>query len=61
MISGAKAIGAAIGINWQRVPHYVKEYGLPAFRIEEKGNWMALPEDLRSWAIRMRDARLGKA
>ncbi|WP_310600055.1 hypothetical protein [Desulfobulbus sp.] len=58
VICGAKAIGEAVGINWRLLPHYVKRHALPAFRIEERGNWLALPEDLRAWAERMRDENL---
>ncbi|WP_051553551.1 hypothetical protein [Desulfobulbus elongatus] len=55
---GAKAIAEAVGIHWRLLPHYVKEHGLPAFKIEERGRWLALPEDLHAWVERMRDESL---
>ena len=61
VISGAKAIGAAVGISWQKLPTYVQEKGLPAFRIDGAEAWMALPGDLKAWAERMRDENIGKS
>ena len=60
VISGAKAIGAAVGVPWNTLPWYVTNKGLPAWKIDGKGNWMALPDDLRAWAVRMRDENLKK-
>jgi hypothetical protein len=60
VVSGAKAIGSAVGVSWQAIPHYVAEHGLPAFRIGGKGNWLALPDDLKAWAIKMRDENIEK-
>lgn len=60
VISGAKAIGAAAGVSWQNLPWYVTHKGLPAWKIDGKGNWMALPDDLRAWVVRMRDENLKK-
>lgn len=54
VISTRPKIGAAVGINPQMVEHYVQYHGLPAWKIDGKGNWMALPEDLREWALEMR-------
>lgn len=61
VITGAKAIGSAVGINWKILPQYVKEKGLPAYRIDGQGSWMALPDDLKKWAERMRDENIGKS
>lgn len=58
VISGAKAIGDAVGVPWKLLAWYVREKGLPAWRIDGKGNYMALPEDLGEWARRMRDENL---
>lgn len=61
VIAGAKAIGDAVGVNWKILPQYVQEKGLPAFRIDGKGAWMATPEDLKAWVARMRDENIGKS
>ena len=60
VVSGTRAIGEAVGINWQKLTWYIENKGLPAWRIDGKGNWMALPEDLRTWAAKMRDENLKK-
>jgi len=60
VVSGARAIGEAVGVNWKVLPVYVQEKGLPAFRIDGKGAWMALPDDLKKWAERMRDENIGQ-
>lgn len=60
VISGAKDIGNAVGVSWKLLAWYVREKGLPAWRIDGKGNWLALPGDLREWARRMRDENLGR-
>jgi len=58
---GAKEICAAVGLNSRNLRHYVEEMGLPAFRIDETGRWIALPEDLCRWVEEQRDKRLGPA
>jgi len=58
IISGAQNIGKAAGISWKNLPWYIKEKGLPAFQIDNKGPYMAIPDDLRVWAIKMRDENL---
>lgn len=58
VISGAKEIGKAAGVSWQTLSWYVREKGLPAWKIGGKGNWLAIPDDLREWARRMRDENL---
>ena len=58
VVSGAKAIGGAVGVSWQALPWYIREKGLPAWRIDGKGPYLALPDDLREWARRMRDENL---
>ena len=60
VVSGAKAIGETVGIPYKMLHWFVKEKGLPAWRIDGKGNYMALPDDLREWARRMRDENMGK-
>lgn len=56
--SGAKAISEAVGVNWKNLPWYIREKGLPAFRIDGKGSYMAIPDDLREWILKMRDENL---
>lgn len=58
VLSGAKEIGAAAGVPWKQLAWYVREKGLPAWKIDGRGNWMALPDDLREWVRRMRDENL---
>lgn len=60
VISGARDISAAVGIPYKEIARFIREEGLPAWKIKGKGNWMALPEDLRAWALRMRDENMGK-
>ena len=60
VISGAKEIGKAAGVSWQILPWYISEKGLPAWRIDGKGAYLALPDDLREWVRRMRDENLAK-
>ncbi len=55
---GAKEIGAAVGINWKEITYYVREKGLPAFKIDGKGGWMAITTDLALWVVKMRDENL---
>jgi hypothetical protein len=60
VISGAKEIGKAAGVSWQTLPWYVKNKGLPAWRIDGKGPYLALPDDLREWVRKMRDENLNR-
>ena len=60
VISGAKEIGKAAGVAWNHLPWYISEKGLPAWRIDGKGPYLALPDDLRAWVLRMRDENLAK-
>jgi len=47
---GAKEIGSAAGIDHKRIGHYVKNLGLPAFKIEEDSKtWLATHADLMNW------------
>ena len=57
-IVGAKAIGAAVGVSWKNLRYFVEEKGLPAFRIDNTGRWVALPEDLSRWLVQQRDEQL---
>jgi len=52
---GAKEIAAAVGINYKQIRHYVDDKGLPAFRIDDAGHWIALPDDLLRWVKKQRD------
>ncbi len=55
---GAKTIGSAVGVNWKNIRHYIDEKGLPAFRIDGSGPWVALRSDLVSWVEQQRDEQL---
>ena len=55
---GSKEIGAAVGVNWKEMAYYVREKGLPAFKIDGKGGWIAIHDDLSKWVTRMRDENL---
>lgn len=46
---GNREICAAVGINWKRMAYYVRELGLPAFKVEPEGQWLARPADLEQW------------
>lgn len=43
------------GINWKEFKHYVDVHGLPAFKIDGKGQWIALPADIEKWVCEQRD------
>ncbi len=58
-IKGAAAICEAVGMNRKGIARLVRESGLPAFKVEGKGNWVALPEDLHKWLRSQRDLALG--
>jgi hypothetical protein len=52
---GAKEISAAAGLNWKSFRHYVDTLGLPAFRVDGTGPWLAMPSDLAQWIEDQRD------
>jgi hypothetical protein len=58
---GAKEISAVAGLSWKRFRHYVDDLGLPAFRIEGVGTWLALHSDLAKWIKEQRDKNLVQA
>ena len=55
---GAKEICGAVGVSWKDISHYVREKGLPAFKVNGSGSWVALPEDLDEWIRTQRDIYL---
>ena len=55
---GAKEICGAVGVPWKEISHYVRERGLPAFKINGSGTWVAMPEDLHEWIKEQRDQSL---
>ena len=55
---GAKEICGAVGVPWKEISHYVKDRGLPAFKINGSGTWVAIPEDLYEWIKKQRDKYL---
>lgn len=58
--TGAREIGAAVGIPWKEIKKYVERKGLPAFKIDGHGKWLALPGDLLAWIEAARDEQLGR-
>lgn len=56
---GAKEICGAVGVPWKEISQYVRQHGLPAFKING-GNWIALPDDLCEWIAEQRDRHLVK-
>lgn len=54
---GAKAICGAVGVPWKEIATYVREHGLPAFKLNG-GTWIALPDDLAEWIQEQRDKHL---
>ncbi len=55
---GAREICGAVGLNWREMGHYVKNKGLPAFKIDNRGSWIARPADLAAWVEKQRDENL---
>lgn len=55
---GAKEICGAVGVPWKEIGHYVRDKGLPAFKINGSGTWIALPEDLQEWVREQRNKYL---
>ncbi len=55
---GAKEICGAVGINWKEMTYYVSKKGLPAFKIDGKGSWIARPADLEAWIEKQRNENL---
>jgi len=45
---GVEEICGAVGIPKRQLSNYVKEHGLPAFKIAGK-EWIATPEALTQW------------
>lgn len=58
---GRVEIGRAVGVPYKEVSSYVKHHGLPAFKINGKGHWIALPEDLEVWIRDQRDRYLRRS
>ena len=54
---GAKEICGAVGVPWKEIHRYVKDYGLPAFKLNG-GHWVALPADLCEWIKAQRNIHL---
>jgi hypothetical protein len=57
---GAKEICNAVGVNWKEMSHFVDAKELPAFKIDGKGTWIALHEDLLAWIKQQRSENLKK-
>lgn len=57
---GAKEICRAVGIPYNEIAAFVTEKGLPAFKIDGRGCWLALHDDLADWIKTQRDQCLGR-
>jgi len=57
---GQEEISRAVGINWKNFSYYVKNKKLPVFRIDGKGTWLAMPDDLKKWLLDQRENNLYK-
>lgn len=55
---GAKEICGAVGVNYKDISHFVDKKGLPAFKIDGRGPWIARPADLERWIQKQRDENL---
>lgn len=60
-IKGAAEICKAVGQNSKEIKRLVDEKGLPAFKVDNRGSWIALPDDLAKWLRAQRDHALGPA
>ncbi|WP_319577653.1 hypothetical protein [uncultured Desulfobacter sp.] len=58
VFKGAKEICGAVGVNWREISYFVVKKGLPAFKIDGKGSWIARPDDLERWIQKQRDENL---
>lgn len=59
-LKGAKDICYAVGENPKQIVSLVQKHGLPAWKRSNKGQWRALPEDLRQWVRNERDKNIGR-
>ncbi|WP_147819717.1 DNA-binding protein [Salidesulfovibrio onnuriiensis] len=59
-LKGAKDICYAVGENPKEITSLVKLHGLPAWKRANRGQWRALPEDLRRWVRAQRDKNIGR-
>ncbi len=48
-------IGDFIGVDKKSIPYFKKKHGLPAFKIDNKGNWKALKSSLTKWLKKMEE------
>ena len=46
---GAREICGAVGVPWKEIATFVAEKGLPAWKIDGRGTWLALHDDLAEW------------
>lgn len=57
---GAKEICSVVGIDYRQIALYVRNFGLPAFKISGQRKWLAVPEDLELWMHEQRNKYLKK-
>ena len=56
---GAKEICGAVGVPWKDIGMFVANEGLPAWKINGRGTWLALRKDLEEWLRQQRDKEMG--
>lgn len=49
----AAEIARYVGIGSESVKKFKKDYGLPVWQIDGKGNWKGLKVSLDAWLVRM--------
>ena len=60
LFRGNKEIAAACGLPFKEINVYVQKHGLPAFKVNGHGLWLAFEEDLTLWLKAKRDEQLKK-
>lgn len=58
VLRGTREISLYVGINYKNFCYFVDNKKLPAFKIDGKGNWIALKTDLVGWVETQRDIHL---
>ena len=58
VFKGAREICSAVGVDWKKMVFFVEQKGLPAFKIDGKGSWIARPDDLDAWILKQRNENL---
>jgi len=57
---GNKEIAAACGVPFKEINGLVTRHGLPAFKINGVGTWLAFPDELEQWLRKKREEQRKK-